>query len=255
MKTTVASLTHTGKVREHNEDTLWADQAQGLYLVADGMGGHACGEVASQLAVDIIKAETARGNKLSGAIQMAHKSILDAGNTNPEQQGMGTTIVAVQQNTLGFELAWVGDSRIYHYDGNALTQLSVDHSFVQDMVLRGVLDEEQARNHSDSCLLRQALGKPDLLQVKVDSLKWPATQSGILLLCSDGLSDKLSFEQIQSVFEKVIEAQPQGEQLAVISEALQNNVMQTAADDNFTWVLIKYEPNLLQRQAARWFNV
>jgi PPM family protein phosphatase len=263
MKVTVVSLSHTGKVREHNEDALWVDKNHGLYLVADGMGGHACGEVASQLAVDTIKVEITRGNNLSSAIQISHQAILDAGVSNAEQQGMGTTIVAAKQNKLGFELAWVGDSRIYHYDGNALTQLSIDHSFVQDMVLRDVLTEEQARNHPDSCLLRQALGKPDLHQVKVDCLKWPAIKPGILLLCSDGLSDKLSHEEMQRTFAEIVGSEivdnadadslTQGECLKTISDQLQSKVMQTTADDNFTWVLLGYKPSLWQRHAARWF--
>jgi len=256
MKITLESLTHTGKVRASNEDALWVDKPSGLFLVADGMGGHACGEVASHLAVDTISATVAAGCSLSAAIQVAHGAILAAGTANPEQQGMGTTIVAARQTTLGFELAWVGDSRIYHYGRERLTQLSVDHSFVQDMVLRGVLTQEQARNHPDNCLLRQALGKPDLNQVKVDSIKWRAVEPGILLLCSDGLSDKLSHDKVERVFINNTQTAPVTnnvhEHLQRLSEALQTEVLETSADDNFTWVLLAYEPNLWQSQAARW---
>jgi len=230
------SLSHVGKVRDHNEDALLVDDEHGLYIVADGMGGHAAGEVASALAVDVVSREVQAGNTLTQAVQCAHHAIVQQAEAKPEQKGMGTTVVAVQQKALSLRLAWVGDSRIYRFTDNTLEQLSIDHSFVQDMVLREVLTEEQARNHPDSSLLRQALGKADLLDVKVDSLSMPLNHTGILLLCSDGVSDMLSHAQLHTLFVSGADSLPR------LNEALQEALLETPASDNFTYILLRYRP-------------
>ncbi|MFL0797269.1 MAG: protein phosphatase 2C domain-containing protein [Cellvibrionaceae bacterium] len=236
--------THVGKVRQHNEDALLLDNQQGLYLVADGMGGHAAGEIASELAIATVHQQVKNGLTLTQAIQKAHHNILQQGQHNSQQQGMGTTIVALQTHRLCIELAWVGDSRIYRFNNNSLEQLSVDHSFVQDMVLRDVLTEEQARNHPDASLLRQALGKPDLENVKVDSLKLPLDHNGCLLLCSDGVSDLLSRETLENIFK-------QANTLETLHADLQAAVLNTVADDNFTLILLAYTPPMWQRGLAK----
>jgi serine/threonine protein phosphatase PrpC len=240
----VVANSHVGKVRAHNEDAYRVDGTQGLYLVADGMGGHAAGEEASQLAVATVPAEVANGQPLPTAIQAAHHAILKQADSNPEQKGMGTTIAAVQHRGLVLNLAWVGDSRIYCYRNQQLQQLSIDHSFVQDMVLRGALTEEEARNHPNSSLIRQALGKQDLLDVKVDTLSLPLDHCGIVMLCSDGVSDMLNEAVMAEIFTR------HQNDLEALSQAIEQAVMVTAASDNFTTVLLGYRPSVLKRGLA-----
>jgi len=107
------SVSHIGKVRTHNEDALYFDDEQGVWLVADGMGGHASGEVASAMAIEVISSAVNNKDALDNAITSAHQKILQQGTEQPEQKGMGTTIVAATVRKTGFDIAWVGDSRIY----------------------------------------------------------------------------------------------------------------------------------------------
>lgn len=137
----VASQTHTGCVREHNEDCLAVRQELGLLVLADGMGGHAAGEVASRLAVDTVLAQVEAGQTLEAAIQAAHAAIMAEASANPGKSGMGTTIVAVRLQGMDYQAAWVGDSRIYQlfreHGFERLSQVSRDHTPVQDLLEMG----------------------------------------------------------------------------------------------------------------------
>ncbi len=240
------AITHVGKVRDHNEDAFAVKPELGLYLVADGMGGHAAGEVASALAVTSVTEQVAAGQPLAEAVQAAHQAIIEQGQQNPEQQGMGTTIVAVQVAGNQLHMAWVGDSRIYQMKQGQLTQLSVDHSFVQDMVMREVLTEEEARVHPKAGLLRQALGRTDLERIKVDTLTMVMDHSASLLLCSDGISDTLSRQQLEQALVLGKRQSASTTPQAVISsqlQAIERAVLDTHADDNFTALLINYHPS------------
>lgn len=244
------AVSQTGKRREHNEDAVFVDEQSGLWLVADGMGGHACGEVASVLATEIVSTSTAKGTELGEAINHAHLSILEQAQTQPEQQGMGTTIVAAQSLKTGFKIAWVGDSRAYMFNGTPKTgklrQITTDHTFVQDMVYREVLTTEEAVNHPRGNLINRSLGMVKG-RFKVDSVKVYPETTGHLLLCSDGVSDYLSQQQIQTPFE-------QAKTLQEIADAISIAVLNTEAADNFSFILVAFEINGLTKWRNKLFK-
>jgi serine/threonine protein phosphatase PrpC len=243
------ALSEVGHVREHNEDAVFADDELGLWLVADGMGGHASGEVASRMAVEGISRRVAEGLSLPDAIQQAHQEIICAGEADTEHHGMGTTIVALQRQRLGFQLAWAGDSRAYGIEpGGELTQLSYDHSFVQDMVFRGVLSEQEAETHEKKNLINQALGMSNLERLRIGELQLRPQQEGMYLLCSDGVSDMLSREQLSTIIstEKIA--------IETIANDLTEAVRATEASDNFSFILLHYQPGCLQRWGNRILN-
>lgn len=237
LRTESVAVSEVGHVREHNEDAHFADDAMGLWLVADGMGGHASGEVASRMAIEGITAALRNANSLESAIQQAHRDIIAAGEANQEQYGMGTTIVALQRRVSGFQIAWVGDSRIYGVEADGeLQQLNYDHSFVQDMVFRGVLSEEEAASHEKKNLINQALGMPNLDTLRVGELSLRPEAAGLLLLCSDGVSDMLDKQKLQSILTA------NSNTLAQLASELREAVLATEASDNFTFLLLKYQP-------------
>jgi PPM family protein phosphatase len=139
--------THVGLRREHNEDTYYADADLGVWLVADGMGGHEHGEVASAIARDTLVAEIHNGTPLTRAVQLADEEIIKHSNRRSEALPMGTTIATMRLvNEREYEIAWVGDSRVYLWNG-ALKQISQDHSYVQELIDQGAITVEQARSH------------------------------------------------------------------------------------------------------------
>ena len=225
------ALSCVGKVREHNEDSTYLDD-NGLWLVADGMGGHASGEVASNIAVSTIPNRIQANEPLTDAIMFAHQAILQQGQQNAEQSGMGTTLVAAQLTANGFKLAWVGDSRIYCFD-RKLTQLTVDHTFVQDMVYREVLTLAEAQNHANSNLINRCLGIENN-RFKVDSKKIFPLRDGYLFLCSDGVSDYLSAIELTKIFKNA-------KSLQGIADAIKEGVLATEAGDNFSFIVLKYK--------------
>jgi len=194
------SKTHTGNVRDHNEDSILADKEAGLWVVADGMGGHESGEVASAIACDVISKQIMAGSGLSTAIQTSHHEILSAGQSGVGAVGMGTTVVALQVHGNDFDIAWVGDSRVYLWDGEQLRQVSKDHSLVQKLLDSGLLTPETARNHPDSNLIYQCLGTLELQNVQVDHISGQFLKNQKILLCSDGLSDEVEDVDIAKIF-------------------------------------------------------
>ena len=122
-----AADTHSGLQREHNEDCYEADSGLGLWLVADGVGGHSCGEVASEIVRETIHQCVARGVSLPDAVLASHEAVLGAVNDGKGAEGMGSTVVAVHLEGDDYELAWVGDSRAYIYNGD-LKQITQDHN-------------------------------------------------------------------------------------------------------------------------------
>ena len=243
-------VSQNGKVRQHNEDAVFVDDQSGLWLVADGMGGHACGEVASALAAESVSKSVAKGEGLGDAIKQAHLAIVEQAKSNTEQQGMGTTIVVAQSLKTGFKIAWVGDSRAYLFNGKPgtgkLRQISTDHTFVQDMVCREVLTAEEAINHPQGNLINRSLGMTEG-RFKVDTIKVKPETLGYLLLCSDGVSDYISYQQLQTSFE-------QAKTLEDIADAISEAVLDTDAADNFSFVIIAFELNKLTKWRNRLFK-
>ena len=191
-----AALTAVGRVRQHNEDAILCCPRFRLWALADGMGGHRCGEVASALALKTLQSLVRRGDDLVGAIHATHAAILAEAERDASQHGMGTTLVAVRLDGAEFELAWVGDSRGYRVGSSRIEQLTHDHSWVQMMVDAGQLSGEQARSHPRRNVLTQCLGGPGQA-LEVGRVCGRLDYGELLLLCSDGLTGELSDVQIQ----------------------------------------------------------
>lgn len=244
LQTNSYTLSHCGNIRKHNEDAIYSNDETGVWLLADGMGGHACGEVASHLAVTSVAEALQKKLNIKGAFNFAHQEIIDQGIENPSQHGMGTTLVAVQRQRSSFKVSWVGDSRVYHFD-NKLHQLTTDHTFVQDMVYRQVLSSEEADIHPQRNLLVRSLG---MLKghFNIDSLIFrPKASSGILLLCSDGVSDYLSKTDIEILISTIQKPE-------LLSEAIKKAVLATEAGDNLSVVVIAYKLSTWQ-SITNWF--
>jgi protein phosphatase len=203
-----------GRVRLHNEDALVADPDLGVWLVADGMGGHASGEVASALVVDTVITSIAGGGALQDAVLGAHSAIEDAAAASPERRGMGSTVVALSVHGDQAELIWVGDSRAYRWRAGSLCRLSRDHSLVEALLAEQRITPEQADDHPQRHVITQSLGlgdpEPSRLDVDLAAGDW-------ILLCSDGLSDELRDGEIAEVL--AANVRPRGAVAALIDEA------------------------------------
>ncbi|WP_146910118.1 PP2C family protein-serine/threonine phosphatase [Arenimonas daejeonensis] len=194
-------LSHVGLRRELNEDTYYGDAELGLWLVADGMGGHEFGEVASALARDAVVREVRAGRSLAEAIRRADEDIIRHSRQRAESLPMGTTMVALRIKDNRFELAWVGDSRAYLWNGQ-LRQLSSDHSYVQELIDSGAITAEQARAHPHRNVVTQALGVTDPQNLKVETLSGELRAGNQLLLCSDGLTEEVDDASIAALLGK-----------------------------------------------------
>lgn len=180
--------THVGLRRSRNEDTYFADPALGLFLVADGMGGHQHGEVASALARDTVVAQVRGGDSLVEAVRAAASRLETHTRQSRDALPMGTTLAALLLDEARYQLAWVGDSRIYRLD-HSFRQVSHDHSLVQELVQAGQLDPELAARHPQRNVLTQALGVTAANQLHI-GMAQGARQPGVgFLLCTDGLTE------------------------------------------------------------------
>ena len=194
-----AQATDVGCVRELNEDAIYSEQ--GLWIVADGMGGHACGEVASAMAIEAITSGYTEHGSLEDAIQNAHLKIVDSGRENIARAGMGTTVVAMTCQGSQYHLAWVGDSRAYLWDKRLgkLLQLSEDHSLMVRLINAGLITKQDALTHPQRHMITQCLGSTEIASVTVDQFdgEWDKDQQ--IILCSDGLTDEVSDRMISEV--------------------------------------------------------
>ena len=225
-------LSHVGLRREHNEDTYYGDGELGLWLVADGMGGHEFGEVASALARDTIVREVRAGRPLAQAIQAADEEIIKHSRRRAEALPMGTTIAAVRVHNDRFEISWVGDSRVYLWNGE-LRQISQDHSYVQELIDQGAITAEQARNHPHRNVVTQALGVTEPQSLKVETITGEFKTGMQLLLCSDGLTEEVDDVSIAQVLSKRdLSAQECVDQLIVAA-------LDGGGSDNVTVVVVR----------------
>lgn len=226
---------HNGLRREHNEDTYWADAETGLFLVADGMGGHAHGEIASATARDAVVAAVAAGCDLAEATRRANAAILARGSQRHSTAlPMGSTLAALKlHGSHGFELAWVGDSRIYLWARGKLKRLSHDDSVVQELIDAGTLNADEARTHAARNRITQALGvtAPDAL--RIDPLSGHCAPGMQFLLCSDGLTEELDDAGIAAVLART----------ALAAQECVDHLLLAALDagghDNITALLIR----------------
>src|SRR5437867_4180027 len=202
----VEGKTDVGRVRTNNEDNFGFDIREGIFVVCDGMGGRAAGERASQIAVETVlgyfqhdlhgadtqilgktfESVSQRANALNRAIQLANQAIHEEAARNPIYSGMGSTIVAVLVDGNLFSLANVGDSRVYVIRGEAIQQLTNDHSLVMEQVRRGLITLEEAENSAIQNVIVRALGSEESVEPDLENHEF--TPGDILLLCSDGLS-------------------------------------------------------------------
>lgn len=197
-------MSDRGRVRDSNEDSVLELPRDGLFAVADGMGGHAAGEVASRLAVETLEEALADGDalpspeQLTGAVREANRSILRDAEEHPGRSGMGTTLTALAiDGDLRWRIGHVGDSRAYLHRDGELRQLTTDHSWVGKRVAAGELTREEARRHPMSSVLERALGTSR--DVEVDVEEGRAEAGDLFLLCSDGLSDMLPHAELESL--------------------------------------------------------
>ena len=185
-----AADTHSGLKRSQNEDCYEADPELDLWLVADGVGGHSCGEVASDIVRTTIRDDIAQGSGLVAAIEHSHRAILEEIEHTASTRGMGSTVVALCMDGDNYELAWVGDSRAYLFHQGALERITQDHSMVADMIRQGTLTEEDSRVHPNRSVITRALGSdPNMF---ADTYEVDADPGDTLLLCSDGLTSMLT---------------------------------------------------------------
>jgi PPM family protein phosphatase len=246
-----AAKTDVGQKRQGNEDRFCLDRTLGLYVVADGMGGHAAGEVASRLAVETIHewmgkylsgadaaivepaaaAVSAEANFLLSSIRLANRIIFDSAKDRREYAGMGTTVVAVLAQDDRFVLAHVGDSRIYRIRRDHIVQISRDHSFVQEQVDNGMMSAAEAHQSQYRHMITRALGLRE--SVEVDLTEQPARAEDVLLLCSDGLSDLLDDEDM------LVAVQEHPDDLDQACRALVDRANSKGGDDNITVLVVQ----------------
>ena len=231
--------THEGRVRDHNEDSYCARERQGLWAVADGMGGHEGGEWASAKLVekldglDLPPDFDAACEVIADAIRAANRAILVEARERGKQ--MGSTIVVLLVQELRFAVLWVGDSRAYRLREGELEQLSRDHSQVQEMVERGILRPEDAAGHPMGHILSRAVGVRD--EVEVDQVAGEVRPGDIFLLCSDGLHGYVEEAEIA----RRLRGSPQRAPDELVELTLANG-----APDNVTVVAVwASEPTLL----------
>jgi PPM family protein phosphatase len=256
-----------GRARENNEDSFRLAPELGLFVLSDGMGGMASGEVASRLAVDTviehcldaaknpalplgglhIPGASPAGDRLASAIRLANAQVRKAAAENASQQGMGATIVAVQFHEDRLILAHVGDSRAYRLRQSELEQLTEDHSFVAEQVRRGMMTRQEAEQSKLQNVLLRALGpEPEVLvEVNEELLQ----DDDAILLCSDGLTKELSTAQISGVLSDAEDAEEAADRLVSLAN-------EAGGSDNITVIVIRTAPKLARALAriGRWFK-
>ncbi len=232
----MAGLTDAGRVREHNEDAIAWDAEQGWAVLADGMGGHHAGEVASAIAVEVI-GEQLKGadsvdeaQRLQAAVAQANSVIYLQTIGQPRLHTMGTTVVTVSLHGQTLHCAHVGDSRLYRFRDGKLQQLSRDHSLVQELVDEGMIDAEQARSSEQKNVITRALGLEASVEVEMNE---DVTAGGdCYLLCSDGLSDRLRDEEIAALL-------VDDEALPTVVQNLINAANERGGEDNISIIVIR----------------
>lgn len=233
---TFGAATDVGKVRDNNEDCYLARPDLGLWLIADGMGGHDAGEVAAGIVRDHICEAVAHGKPLKTAIAQAHHAVKQAADNNIGSPGMGTTVVALRMHGIQYEVAWVGDSRAYVWLNGKLSQLSTDHSYVQSLVDSGAISREEMATHAQRNVITQSLGVSTLDDVHVDSVSGTLQPGAKILLCSDGLTDFVDDNEIEHILARTYDSN-QAQVDRLVAKALGNG-----GGDNVTVELISAPP-------------
>ncbi len=253
----VASLSHPGMVRTHNEDAVFVDSVAGLAVLADGMGGYNAGEVASGIAVAVIseglvpelrserelsKVDVATGLThaallLQQQIAAANKSIYEAAQARPECAGMGTTLVSAVLCGNRVSIGHVGDSRCYRLRADRFEQLTHDHSLLQEQIDSGVLTPEQAKYSLNKNLVTRALGIEAI--VPADITEYRLEADDIYLLCSDGLTDMVEPDAVRAIVEQ------KRTELPAAAARLIELANQNGGRDNISVILLRVPADFL----------
>ena len=237
----VAARTDVGRIRKGNEDSLHAsaNAYRGLFIVADGMGGHAAGEVASEMAVEMVSHQLADLNDLQNsdaykrvatALRAANRAVFERTRTERDKLGMGSTVSALLLSETRYLVGHVGDSRIYLVRDGQMRQLTKDHSLVQEQVDAGLLTPEQARRHPQSNVITRCIGMAD--DIDPDVFDGEARVGDAFLLASDGLTGMVDDRRIQQLL--LSRAKPERIVDALIQEANVNG-----GNDNITAVVVR----------------
>ncbi len=255
MKVESFGITDIGKKRQKNEDAFFINKDINLFIVADGMGGHAAGEKASQYAVETINhflVHTQAGeeltwpfgydinlslteNRLKAAIHMAHKKIVDMAQNDFNLKGMATTVVTSYIYNGKLYIGHVGDSRAYLIRQEKIIQLTTDHSWVNEQLRYGIINPQQAKSHPFKNVVTRALGGPT--ELEVDLITEKLIDNDLILLCSDGLTGMVDDKDIITVvlsFKDNIE---------IACKKLIELANAKGGNDNITLILIKYLNN------------
>jgi protein phosphatase len=209
-----------GKTHEHNEDSYLRNDEEGLFIVADGMGGHVSGEMASQLAVECMEEFVTRSrsesidfseeyrkdlsteqNRLLAATRVANRKIREEADKNPARRGMGTTLIGVIPEDNHLAVVNVGDSRLYRVRNGNMKQLTKDHTLVAQQQRLGRLTKEEARRHPQRHILTSALGISE--SPRIDLYRAKVISKDLYLICSDGLNDMLDDEEILTIINSI----------------------------------------------------
>jgi serine/threonine protein phosphatase PrpC len=256
MRLKVGAATSVGKVRQINEDAYLVRAEQGLFVVCDGMGGAAAGEVASQLAVETIAAQATNGEPggesrgfqprtagLGRAIEAANRAIIERARIEDEHAGMGTTVVGVWVGDGLASIAHVGDSRAYLRNEAGFEALTIDHSLVEAQVQAGLIDREQSLKSEHQNVLLRALGREADVEVELSE-----TTVGVgdrVLLCTDGLTRTVTDEGLAAALDR-FRGDPQSACDQLIAQANDNG-----GPDNVTVVVIEFQGSRLSRLFGR----
>ncbi len=234
------ALTDVGQRRKINQDCVYASvepvgNLPNLFIVADGMGGHKAGDFASRFAVNAVREsidasqETNPIKLIRDAIELANRGILRESDEHEEMRGMGTTIVVTTIIDRYAYTANVGDSRLYLL-GDTLNQITKDHSLVEEMVRLGEITEAEARNHPDKNIITRAVGATS--NVDIDFFDYKVRPGGIILMCSDGLSNMVEDEEIRRILRRTISIE---EKARVLVETANEN----GGKDNIAVILVE----------------
>jgi len=246
----IVGNTDVGRVRDHNEDFIAWDNETGLVVLADGMGGHNAGEVASKMAVDdIVRQMKQSMHLLTGETETlmedivcacmesicdANHKIFEAAALTPQYAGMGTTLVMAMFHEDNVTIAHVGDSRMYRLRDGILVQLTVDHSLFQEMVQGGYMSEDEASHSLNKNMITRALGIN--LDVEIDVQQHALQVGDTFLLCSDGLSDLMSTDDIQLIL------QQSGTDTKNMPELLVLKANENGGHDNISVIIVSIDP-------------
>lgn len=235
-----SAKTDVGKKRKFNEDSFCVAEDIGLFLVADGMGGHSAGEVASQTAVEVVemclsdwlKKGPPNSEIFARAIQLANKAVFEMAERGAGMKGMGTTIAGILVCDSSFATANVGDSRVYRIRGNAIEQFSKDHSMVALQVSMGLITAEEAKRSAHKNVITRAVGTTRA--VEVDTRDEEIEKNDLILICSDGLSSLVEDKDMLDIVKRG------SDNLDNAVEELIGLANFHGGDDNITVVLVKF---------------